>query len=199
MAFLFNSNDINFQAANPFIAFGGKYNVTIEKAEHKGLTKSGMEMFTVWFKVEDTDAKGATVIHTFMDDSQATNYTPFRYREIGALLAQTGKLQDGQSVELNDVVNGLAGIKMNLTIKEFEKDEYTDTKTGAKKVAYRPRIAGIEPFILSGSEIDTNNPKPQVEKSAPQGQVRQQGGFGGGFDNAPIPPEPQSDAFGGGF
>ncbi|QVV90848.1 DUF669 domain-containing protein [Weissella tructae] len=190
MAFTFNPADIKFSGATT-LEFGGVYNVTIEEAKVAPKAKNGEDQMTVKFVVDDGQYKGASINHFFMDDSEMTKYQPFRYREIGALIAATGVVQPGQSADVNSIAPALAGKKVSVAVNKFKRSEKTDPQTGKKSVNYFPEINDIQSWQVNGSQVDNSIVNP---KNTNQGQ--QSNGFSNG---APLPPEPQQDAFGGGF
>ncbi|QVK11378.1 DUF669 domain-containing protein [Weissella ceti] len=189
MAFTFNPADVKFSGATT-LEFGGVYNVTIEEAKATGKAVNGADKMSVKFVVEDGQYKGATINHFFMDDSDVTSYQPFRYREIGALIAATGVVQAGQSADVNSIAPALVGKKVSVSVNQFEKSESTDNQTGKKTTYYNPRINDIQPWQTNGTQVDQSIVNPKNANQAPQNA------FGNG---APLPPEPQADAFGGGF
>ncbi|MCW0953268.1 DUF669 domain-containing protein [Weissella ceti] len=188
MAFTFNPADVKLGATT--LEFGGVYNVTIEEAKATGKAVNGADKMSVKFVVEDGQYKGATINHFFMDDSDVTSYQPFRYREIGALIAATGVVQAGQSADVNSIAPALVGKKVSVSVNQFEKSESTDNQTGKKTTYYNPRINDIQPWQTNGTQVDQSIVNPKNANQAPQNA------FGNG---APLPPEPQADAFGGGF
>lgn len=185
MAFTFNPNDIQMTATG--LEFGGDYNVTIADAEYKGTNKTGHEYFVLKFEVADGEQKGARITHSFMDDSTATNYTPFRYREINALLVAVDYQANG-SVELNQIVPQLLGKQLSVQVKKFEKS------TNDGKVYYNPRVNDIGKWMQAGSKIDKDNPRPSTNGGGNQG-----GMFDPNAQGMTPPPAPQGDPFGGGF
>ncbi|MHD0286824.1 DUF669 domain-containing protein [Weissella tructae] len=189
MAFTFNPADIKFSGATT-LEFGGVYNVTIEEATATGKAKNGADKMSVKFVVEDGQYKGATINHFFMDDSEVTGYQPFRYREIGALIAATGVVQPGQAADVNSISPALVGKKVSVAVNQFERSENTDPQTGKKTIYYNPRINDIQTWQANGSQVDNSIVNPKNTNQS------QSNGFSNG---APLPPEPQQDAFGGGF
>lgn len=190
MAFTFSPEDIKFAGAT-ILEFGGVYNVTIEEAKSTGKAVNGADKMSVKFVVDDGQYKGAVINHFFMDDSAVTSYQPFRYREIGALIAATGVVQAGQIADVNSIAPALAGKKVSVYVNQFEKYESTDQQTGKKTIYYNPRINDIQAWRSAGTQIDQTIVYPKNNN-----QPAQQNSFGNG---APLPPEPQADAFGGGF
>lgn len=189
MAFTFNPADIKFSGATT-LEFGGVYNVTIEDAKPTGKAKNGEDKMTVKFVVDDGQYKGATINHFFMDDSEMTGYQPFRYREIGALIAATGVVQPGQAADVNSISPALVGKKVSVSVNQFEMSESTDQQSGKKKIYYNPQINDIQAWQANGSQVDNSIVNPKNANQSPSN----------GFSNgAPLPPEPQQDAFGGGF
>jgi hypothetical protein len=189
MAFTFNPADIKFSGATT-LEFGGVYNVTIEDAKPTGKAKNGEDKMDVKFVVDDGQYKGATINHFFMDDSEMTGYQPFRYREIGALIAVTGVVQPGQSADVNSISPALVGKKVSVSVNKFKRSESTNPKTGKKSVNYFPEINGIETWQANGSQVDNSIVNPK--------NANQSGSNGFPTDDQ-LPPEPQQDAFGGGF
>ncbi|WP_349533971.1 DUF669 domain-containing protein [Leuconostoc citreum] len=159
MAFTFNSNDI--QMARKQLGFLGDYNVSITSAEFKGLNKAQQEYFVLHLEVLDGSEKGAQLIHSFMDDSNAEK--AFRYREINALIAGIGGIQDGQAFELKDVATFLPNKKLAVRVGKFDKDFYNG------KTIYKPQITNFAP-LMSESKPDLSQPRPQTN-AAPQNQV----------------------------
>lgn len=157
MAFTFNSNDI--QMARKQLGFLGDYNVSIVSAEFKGLNKAQQEYFVLHLEVLDGTEKGAQLIHTFMDDSNAEK--PFRYREINALIAGIGGIKDGQSFELKDVATFLPNKQFAVRVGKFDKDFYKG------KTIYKPQITNFS-TLMSESKPDLSQPRPSSdEQTAP--------------------------------
>lgn len=152
MAFTFNSNDI--QMARKQLGFLGDYNVSIVSAEFKGLNKAQQEYFVLHLEVLDGTEKGAQLIHTFMDDSNAEK--PFRYREINALIAGIGGIKDGQSFELKDVATFLPNKQFAVRVGKFDKDFYNG------KTIYKPQITNFS-TLMSESKPDLSQPRPSSD------------------------------------
>lgn len=151
MAFTFDEKDI--QMAIKTLNFGGEYNVTIQEAEFKGQTKNGLDYFTVRFEVLDSTEKGATVSHTFMDDSSSKK--AFRYREINALFNALGGLKPGTEIELENVANFLPGRNLAVEVGKWEK-----SVSSKGNVVYYPRVTNFGPVMKSGSVINKDLPNP---------------------------------------
>lgn len=191
MAFTFNPEDVKF-ASSLSLEFGGVYNVIIEDAKETGQAINGADKMSVKFVVEDGEYKGATINHFFMDDSEVTTYNPFRYREIAALVGATGVVQANQAVTVATIAPALVGKRVSVTIGQFEETEGKDKNTGAKKTYYNPRITDLKAWQAVGSQVDKSIVKPKAQSATPAS--------GNAFSSgAPLPPEPQADAFGGGF
>lgn len=164
MAFIFNSNDIQRTTTSKFLEFGGDYLVKIKQADYYGKedVKSrktfGSEKFRVVFEVLDGTQKGASFSHFFLDDSSVTEYNPFRYREINAMLAGIGGIQDGVSFELANVGQFLPEKILAVRVEEFEKRVLDNGN-----VVYNPVVANFgEP--IKQSMPDESNPRPDLNK-----------------------------------
>lgn len=157
MAFTFNSNDI--QMARKQLGFLGDYNVSIVSAEFKGLNKAQQEYFVLHLEVLDGTEKGAQLIHSFMDDSNAEK--PFRYREINALIAGIGGIQDGQSFELKDVATFLPKKTFAVRVGQFDKDIYKG------KTIYKPQITNFS-TLMTESKPDLSQPRPTSDAPVAQ-------------------------------
>jgi hypothetical protein len=182
MAFTFNAEDI--QLAGKTLQYGGDYLVKVQRAEYKDTNKRGQEMFTVWFEVMDGSEQGATIVHTFMDDQSATDYTPFRYREINAMLQAIGGVATGTVIELSQVDTWLKDRILAVRVDSFERS--VDDKG---KIHFNPRVAAFsEP--IKASVPNQGIPRPQ--ENAPATPQPQAGGF------APTAPA-QQPSFGNGM
>jgi hypothetical protein len=164
MAFIFNSNDIQRSATSKSLAFGGDYLVKIKQADYygketvKSLKTYGSEKFRVVFEVLDGTQQGATFSHFFLDDSGVKEYTPFRYREINAMLAGIGGIQDGVSFELANVGQFLPEKILAVRVEEFKKRVLDNGNT-----VYNPVVSNFgEP--IQKSVPNENNPRPKMEK-----------------------------------
>ena len=148
MAFTFNSNDI--QAPTKQLAFGGDYLVKVQSAEYQGTEDNqqrktyGADKFHVVFEVMDGTEKGATIHHFFMDDSSITAYNPFRYREINAMFAGIGGMNDGVAIELSNVAQFLPEKILSIRVNEFEK-----RVTNQGKTVFNPVIADFGDMAIA--------------------------------------------------
>lgn len=165
MAFIFNSNDIQRSATSKSLAFGGDYLVKIKKADYYGKEDVqsrktyGSEKFRVVFEVLDGTQQGATFSHFFLDDSAVTTYTPFRYREINAMLAGIGGFAEGVSFELSNIGQFLPEKILAVRVEEFEKRVLDNGN-----VVYNPIVSNFgEP--IQKSVPNENNPRPKMEKN----------------------------------
>lgn len=158
MAFTFNSQDI--QAATKNLAFAGDYLVKVQSAEYQGKEDNqqrktyGADKFQVVFEVMDGSEKGATIRHFFMDDSSITAYTPFRYREINALLAGIGGINENTVINLENVAEFLPEKILSVRVTEFDK--FTTNKG---RVAWSP-VASAFGAPIKESVPDKSNPRP---------------------------------------
>lgn len=188
MAFTFNSQDI--QAASKVLGYGGDYLVKVQSAKYQGKEDNqqrktfGSDKFQVVFEVMDGSEQGATIRHFFLDDSSSTGYTPFRYREINAMFAGIGGMNDGAAIELANVEQFLPGKILSVRVNEFEK--FT---TNQGRISYSPTVAAFGAPIKE-SVPDKSNPRPNLN-----GAETSINNFGAGatpsnaaspFDNAPA-------------
>ncbi|TGE75226.1 hypothetical protein [Weissella confusa] len=160
MAFTFNSQDI--KAASKVLGYGGDYRVKVQSAEYQGKDDNpqskqfGSDKFQVVFEVMDGSEAGATIRHFFVDDSSSTGYTPFRYREINAMFAGIGSVNDGAAIELANVGQFLPGQILSVRVNEFEK--FT---TSQGRIGYSPNVAAFGAPIKE-SVPDKSNPRPKL-------------------------------------
>ena len=189
MAFTFNSNDI--QAPTKQLAFGGDYLVKVQSAEYQGTEDNqqrktyGADKFHVVFEVLDEPEKGATIHHFFMDDSSITAYKPFKYREINAMLAGIGGVNDGAAIELANVGQFLPGKILAVHVNEFEK-----RVTNQGKTVFNPVIADF------GARIEKSVVDQSIARPNPNGAEASIDAFGGAQPtSAPTPFDGKADPF----
>lgn len=189
MAFTYNSNDI--QAPTKQLAFGGDYLVKVQSAEYQGTEDNqqrktyGADKFHVVFEVMDGTEKGATIHHFFMDDSSITAYNPFRYREINAMFAGIGGMNDGVAIELSNIAQFLPEKILSIRVNEFEK-----RVTNQGKTVFNPVIADF------GTPIQASLPDMAIARPNPNGAEQSIGAFGGAQPtSAPTPFDGKADPF----
>lgn len=181
MAFTFNQNDI--AAPTKQLNFGGDFLVKVQSAEYQGEEDNqqrktyGADKFHVVFEVMDGTEKGATIHHFFMDDSSITAYNPFRYREINAMFAGIGGMNDGVAIELSNVAQFLPEKILSIRVNEFEK-----RVTNQGKTVFNPVIADF------GTPIQASLPDMAIARPNPNGAEQSIGAFGGAQPtSAPTP------------
>ncbi|QIE79813.1 hypothetical protein [Weissella confusa] len=181
MAFTFNQNDI--AAPTKQLNFGGDFLVKVQSAEYQGEEDNqqrktyGSDKFQAVFEVLDGSEKGATIRHFFLDDSSITAYTPFRYREINAMLAGIGGVNDGAAIELANVGQFLPGKILAVRVNEFEK-----RVTNQGKTVYNAVIADF------GAPIEKSIVDQSIARPNPNGAEASINAFGGATPtNAPTP------------
>lgn len=189
MAFTFNQNDI--AAPTKQLNFGGDFLVKVQSAEYQGEEDNqqrktyGSDKFQAVFEVLDGSEKGATIRHFFLDDSSITAYTPFRYREINAMLAGIGGVNDGAAIELANVGQFLPGKILAVRVNEFEK-----RVTNQGKTVFNPVIADF------GTPIQASLPDMAIARPNPNGAEQSIGAFGGAQPtSAPTPFDGKADPF----
>ena len=188
MAFTFNQNDI--AAPTKQLNFGGDFLVKVQSAEYQGKEDNqqrktyGSDKFHVVFEVMDGTEKGATIHHFFMDDSSITAYNPFRYREINAMFAGIGGMNDGVAIELSNVAQFLPEKILSIRVNEFEK-----RVTNQGKTVFNPVIADF------GMPIQASLPDMAIARPNPNGAEQSIGAFGGAQPtSAPTPFDADNNA-----
>ncbi|MCT0040333.1 DUF669 domain-containing protein [Weissella confusa] len=162
MAFTYNANDIKAAPKSKVLEYGGDYLVKVQSAKYQGKEDNpqnkqfGADKFHVVFEVLDEPEKGATIHHFFVDDSSITTYKPFRYREINAMFAGIGGMNDGVAIELSNVAQFLPEKVLSIRVNEFEKKNINQGKT-----VFNPVIADFSKPIKE-SVPDKSNPRPNL-------------------------------------